>query len=120
MKRFIISMVMIALMIVPSMAIDGNLGIRTTPIAKDLSNMTLEEIRDIFSDGNMIVDQSLDAAGMTVSMKTFAKDNAEDGKGLGEKALKHAYLGSIAATMYKNRNANGVVNNSSTEINLSD
>lgn len=59
----------------------------------------------MFMSDDWFMDMTMDS--WTASMKAFMKDNPEEGKGLGENAQKHAYLGSV--WMQKNKEMNGGV-----------
>lgn len=65
-----------------------------SPIAKDLSNLNLSEIRAIFTgDPWMSFDFASD--GWTPSQRAFMKDDKADGEPMGGAAKKMMYIGSI-------------------------
>jgi hypothetical protein len=68
------------------------------PSVFDMNTMFMNE-------DEWFMDMTMDS--WTPSIKAFMKDNPEDGKGLGDQALKHAYLGSI--WIQKNQKDNGII-----------
>jgi len=59
----------------------------------------------MFMNDDWVFDMTMDS--WTPSMKAFMKDNPEDGKGLGDQAQKHAYLGSV--WIQKNQKDSGII-----------
>lgn len=95
MKVLLTIILLFVFLVVYSYGVDAEDYVKHTggTIAKDLSNLTLEEIRAIF-DGNDGWILESDPSMLTASQNAFLRDNEADGKPLGVPTGKRACVGS--------------------------